>query len=236
MRAAVPALAGVQQTAAAAAPSEERMMSDMFGERRKQLMRYLLRNKSGAAIDELAQAVGVTRTAVRQHLAALMRDALVAPGDMRPSGGRPQQLFVLTDRGKEAFPRHYSWFAQLLVEEITREHGQTGLRTRLGRIAAAVVAQLEQQHPMVNASRRQKIEALAQVMDDLGYDARTGKDAGGPTIEADNCVFHELARKHPEICHFDLSLLSGYTGSKVDLHECMARGGHVCRFRFTPRK
>ncbi len=41
--------------------------------------------------------------------------------------------------------------------------------------------------------------------------------------------------KNPEVCQFDLSLLSGLTGSKVDLDECMARGGHVCRFRFTPR-
>jgi predicted ArsR family transcriptional regulator len=211
-------------------------MSDIFGERRKQLMRHLLRNKSGAAIDELAQALAVTRTAIRQHLAALMRDGLVAPGSVRPSGGRPLQLFVLTEKGKEAFPRHYSWFAQLLVEEITREHGQAGLRTRLGRIAAAVVAHLQQQRSTTNASSREKIEMLSKVMDELGYDARMGKDAGGPTIEADNCVFHELARKHPEICHFDLALLSGYTGSKVDLHECMARGGHVCRFRFTPRK
>lgn len=210
-------------------------MSDIFGERRKQVMRYLLRHKGGAAIDELAAAVNVTRTAIRQHLAALMRDGLVALGPARPSGGRPQQLFVLTDEGKEAFPRHYSWFAQLLVEEITREHGQAGLRTRLGRIAAAVVQQLQQRSPM-NASMRQKIETLSQVMDEIGYDARMGKELGGPTIEADNCVFHELARKHPEICHFDLSLLSGYTGAKVELHECMARGGHVCRFKFTPSK
>jgi predicted ArsR family transcriptional regulator len=211
-------------------------MSEMFGERRKQLLRHLLRNKSGASVDELAQAVGVTRTAVRQHLASLMRDRLVAPGAARASGGRPQRLYVLTDEGKEAFPRHYAWFAQLLVEEIAKEHGAAGLRTRLGRIASAVVGQLQQQGPAVHAGSRQKIETLAGVMDQLGYDTRMGKEMGGPTIEADNCVFHELAMRNPEICHFDLALMSGYTGNKVELNECMARGGHVCRFRFTPRK
>ncbi|HWK75614.1 MAG TPA: HTH domain-containing protein [Povalibacter sp.] len=212
-------------------------MSEMFGERRKQLLRYLLRNKSGASVDELAQALGVTRTAVRQHLAALMRDGLVATGATRASGGRPQQLFVLTDGGKEAFPRHYSWFAQLLVEEIAKEHGTAGLRARLGRIASVVVAQMpQQQRPPNTAGSREKIEKLAGLMDELGYDAHMVKDKSGPVIEADNCVFHELAMRHPEICHFDLALLSGYTGNKVDLHECMARGGHVCRFHFTPRK
>ena len=66
-------------------------MPEVFGERRKQLLRHLLRNKAGATIDELSRSIGVTRTAVRQHLAALMRDALVAPGATRPTGGRPEQ-------------------------------------------------------------------------------------------------------------------------------------------------
>ncbi|MEX2150870.1 MAG: HTH domain-containing protein [Steroidobacteraceae bacterium] len=209
-------------------------MTEVFGERRKQLMRHLLRHKTGASVDELALAIGVTRTAVRQHLAALSQESLVAPGGQRATGGRPQQLFVLTPQGREAFPRRYSWFAQLLIEAMAKEHGVGGLHSRLGRIASAVVAQLRQRAPEKD-SRQQKVAKVSKLMDELGYDARTGKDiAGAPTIEADNCVFHELAMNNPEICHFDLSLLSGLTGSKVELDECMARGGHVCRFRFTP--
>jgi predicted ArsR family transcriptional regulator len=80
-----------------------------------------------------------------------------------------------------------------------------------------------------------EVPALRGVDLELGYDARIGPDAGGmPTIEADNCIFHELAMKNPEVCRFDLALLSGFSGSKAELTECMARGGHVCRFRFSP--
>jgi len=210
-------------------------MTEVFGQRRKLLLRHLLRHKQGATVDELAQAIGVTRTAVRQHLSSLMRDGLVEPGEMRPSRGRPTQLFVLTHAGREEFPRRYAWFAQLLVEAITDEHGVAGLRTRLGRIASAVVAQLAQRAPRP-ANPRDRVARLSELMDELGYDARTADDLGGaPAIEADNCVFHELARKQPEVCQFDLALLSGYTGAKVELKECMAHGGHVCRFKFTAR-
>src|SRR5262245_58759699 len=167
-------------------------MAEMFGERRKQLLRHLLRNKSGATVDELTRALGITRTAVRQHLASLMRDGLVAPAETRPTGGRPEQLFVLTDEGKEAFRRYYSWFAQLLIEAMTKEHGAAGLRVRLGRIASAVVAQLREREPR-KENARQRVEKLATLMDELGYDARMAKDVGGTlAIEADNCVFHEL--------------------------------------------
>jgi predicted ArsR family transcriptional regulator len=209
-------------------------MNGPFVERRAQLLRHLLRHKTGASIDELALAIGVTRTAVRQHLASLMQEGLVAPGGARPSGGRPQRLFRLTAEGRESFPRRYSWFAQLLIEAITQEHGSAGLRLRLARLASTVVAQLRLRTPGL-ASRRQKVEKLSEVMDELGYDARTGPANGGaPTIEADNCIFHELAMKNPDVCQFDLALLSGFSDSKVELTECMARGGHVCRFRFTP--
>lgn len=233
-------------------------MIEVFGARQKQLMRLLLRNKGGMTVDELAQALKVTRNAVRQHLATLSKNGFVAPGRTRPTRGRPQQLHVLTDAGKEAFPRHYSWFAQLLVDAIAGEHGAEGLRTRLGRVAAAVATQLQQRGvvngngngavipaPVAsgasmgngNGDLRQKVARLATVMDELGYDARVGADVNSsPAIEADNCVFHELAKKNPEICHFDLALLSTATDSKVEHHECMARGGNVCRFKFTARR
>jgi predicted hydrocarbon binding protein len=38
--------------------------------------------------------------------------------------------------------------------------------------------------------------------------------------------------KNPQICHFDLALLSASTGRRVELHECMAQGDHMCSFRF----
>jgi predicted ArsR family transcriptional regulator len=177
---------------------------------------------------------------VRQHLASLLRRGLVVASGTRSSLGRPNRLYLLTSAGKESFPRHYSWFAQLLVEAMVGEHGAEGLRTRLGRIAAAVVTQLDQdgRRPDTTVER---IERIAALMDQLGYDAqavrshdRAGARDDTPVIEADNCVFHELAQKQPEVCHFDLALLSSYTGTRATLHECMARGGHVCRFRFTP--
>ena len=36
------------------------------------------------------------------------------------------------------------------------------------------------------------------------------------------------------ICKFDLALLSEFTGLSVEHQECMAKGGHVCRFKFKP--
>jgi predicted ArsR family transcriptional regulator len=208
---------------------------EIIGDRQKQLLELLLKNKSGMTVGEIAGRLRITRNAVRQHLAALESDGLITAGATRPSGGRPQQLYVLTAKGKEAFPRHYSWFAQLALEAIKREHGAEGLRARLGKMGSQVGQQLRNQSPgLVN--REQKVEKLAAAMDKLGYNARTVPAGKAPVIEADNCVFHELAIKNPEICHFDLEMMSAFTDSNVDHQECMARGGNVCRFKFTGKK
>lgn len=210
-------------------------MLALLGNRRQGLLKLLLRTKSGLTVDELSKRLSITRNAVRQHVAALENDGLVAPGDTRPSGGRPEQLYVLTGAGKEFFPRQYSWFAQLVVESIKGDSGSEGLRKRLGALGTAVARQLRVQHPGLS-SRRQKVAKLAEIMEQMGYNASTAATPVGATvIEADNCVFHDLAKKHPEICQFDLALLSHFADSKVEHQECMAKGGNVCRFKFTPK-
>ena len=208
-------------------------MIEVLGQSQQALLHLLLKHKGGMTVDELAAQLDITRNAVRQHLAALGNDGLVAPGASRPSGGRPQQLYVLSERGKEAFPRQYSWFAELVIETIRDEAGATGLRKRLAAMGARIAEKLRAQHAPP-ANRQRAVEQLAGVMQQMGYNTG-GRAAGQGVIEADNCVFHNLAMKNPDICQFDLALLAKFTDSKVDHQECMARGGNVCRFKFLPK-
>ena len=74
-------------------------MLSILGTRQQELLTMLLKNKGGLTVDELSRQLEITRNAVRQHLAALENDGLVNPGVTRTSGGRPQQIYVLTDAG-----------------------------------------------------------------------------------------------------------------------------------------
>lgn len=209
-------------------------MMETLGGRQQDLLRLLLENKAGLTVDELSRALEITRNAVRQHLAGMERDGLVAQSATRPTGGRPEQLYVLGDKGRELFPRHYSWFSQLLMESIRDEAGSAGLSERLADMGRRIGGQLRSQSPAAEEPAR-RVAALAQLMSNLGYHARAveGADAA-PTIEASNCVFHHLAAQFPEVCQFDLALLAAFVGTSVDHQECMVRGGQMCRFGFKP--
>jgi len=193
----------------------------------------MLRHKAGLTVEELATEFHITRNAVRQHLSALENINLIRKGVTRASGGRPEQLYVLTDQGKECFPRHYDWFAQLLIESVMKEVGADDFGERLKNIGTQVGQRLSAQHPDL-ISHKDKVQKLAELLDQLGYDAKMVGDNRTDEVAADNCVFHALALKNPAICEFDLALLSTFTEGKVEHQECMAKGGNSCRFKFTP--
>ena len=73
--------------------------------------------------------------------------------------------------------------------------------------------------------------ALAQRLDGLGYEAAAARHGEDWQVEAFNCVFHGLARQHPQVCKFDLAYMEAATGRRIHHMECIVRGGHVCRFK-----
>jgi predicted ArsR family transcriptional regulator len=209
-------------------------MTDMIGVRHREFLELLIKNKTGLTVDNFSKALGITRTAVRQHLATLEANTLVTKSITRPSGGRPEQLYVLTDKGSSSFPRQYSWFAQLLMAMLEQEAGQEGVGERLAAMGEKVAKQLRA-NGTPEESLPAKVQSLAVLMEQLGYRVNLNAPAnikGIPVIEADNCVFHDLASKHPQVCRFDLALLSTFTDSKVVHEACMVKGADVCRFRF----
>jgi DeoR family suf operon transcriptional repressor len=203
-----------------------------LGERQQAVLRLLQREKDGLTIEELVARLAITRTAVRQHLAALERDGYVRKEGLRVTGGRPGFLYVLTPAGNELFPKQYPWFSTLVLARMREQLGQDGLTRFTRELAAAVAAGLAPR--LEGKGPRERIEEVARIMNELGYDARVVAEGTTPCIVASNCVYHHLAREFREVCEFDLGLLEHLTGARAGHTECMVREGKVCRFPLEP--
>src|ERR1700716_3986285 len=118
-------------------------MINLFGVRQQQLLTLLLQKKVGLTVENLSRSLGITDNAVRQHLVALERDGMVARGETQSTGGRPEQLYGLTAAGNELFPRHYSWFAELLINSLQEEQGSDALRKRLESLGTGIGRQIK---------------------------------------------------------------------------------------------
>lgn len=202
-------------------------MLEGLGRTQQDLLNALLHQDKGMSIDELADRLAVTRTAIRQHLAALERDGLVLRGDTRPTGRRPEQLYRLTDHAREQFPRQYQMLASVLIDEVAEIIGADALATLMRSMGGKLARERERQ--VVDEAR------IVQHMNQAGYESEVlAGPAGEAEIVAHNCVFHRLAAAHPVVCELDLALIGTLGGAQVEHRECMVRGGHVCRFKLRP--
>jgi predicted ArsR family transcriptional regulator len=202
-------------------------MLEGLGRTQQDLLNALLHHAGGMSIDELAEHLAVTRTAIRQHLAALERDGLVLRGATRPTGRRPEQLYRLTDHAKEQFPRQYQMLASVLIDEVADLIGPEALAA-LMRSLGQKLARDREQHVVDEST-------IVQHMNQAGYEAEVFfRSSGEQEIIAHNCVFHRLAAAHPVVCELDLALIGALGGGEVEHRECMVRGGHVCRFKLRP--
>ncbi|HEV2608381.1 MAG TPA: hypothetical protein VGT79_10425 [Xanthomonadaceae bacterium] len=205
-----------------------------LGTTQQALLRQLLWHPEGLGVEQLCEKLRVSHNAVRQHLTALGSANLIERAAPRPSGGRPGAIFVITETGRELFPRHYGHIAGGLIEKLYETLG----REQVTAILRALGTQLanDQPDPVDQDDTELASKLLAAKLSALGYEAAAIKHEGEPQIEAHNCVFHSLATRHPEVCHFDLAFLSASSGREVRHAECMVRGGRTCRFALGARR
>jgi len=200
------------------------------GETQQRLLRCLLQAPQGASVEQLCSALGITHNAVRQHLTALLAAGFIARGEARPSGGRPRAVYVLLPAGRDLFPRNYALIAGGMLEHLYATGGAPAVQSMLADMGAKLGAAAKQR--IGGSEDPQAIaDTLAEQLDALGYEARALHRGERGEVEAWNCVFHALAKAHPDVCRFDIAFMQAATGRKIQHTECMLRGSPACRFR-----
>src|SRR5919112_1631217 len=66
-----------------------------------------LLRQGNRTVDDLASALGVTRTAVRNQLAILERDGLVELRGSRPGASKPSRVYGITTQAELLFSQAY---------------------------------------------------------------------------------------------------------------------------------
>ena len=206
-------------------------MTEKIRPRQQQILKLLLENKAGLSIDEIAAALNISRNAVQQHFVALERDGYIQASVLNKTAGRPVRSYVLTAAGINSFPKQYAWFSELILTDMKKEMGSEAFQRYLHELGSRLSQSLLPQFTGKQIDER--IEELVKIMDGLGFTTSHTVDSATHerTIEACNCIYHDLAQKHEEICEFDRALMSSLLDKRIDHVECMAKGGGVCCFK-----
>src|SRR5215469_12091473 len=173
-----------------------------------------LLRRSSRTVEELTQALDMTHTVVRAHLATLERDGLVQHHSERRGGGKPSAVYELTQAGEQLFPKVYDQLLQRLLdiigERLPAEEVERLLR-EVGRRMA-----LEWKIPPGNLGVR--LEAAVEVLNELGGLAELEAENGHSHIRSYRCPFAAVVRGHAQVCCLAETLLTEVVGESVQAH------------------
>jgi predicted ArsR family transcriptional regulator len=198
-----------------------------------------LRREGPASPDQLAAAIGASRTGVLQQLRALEETHFVSRQTVRHGVGRPRHLYDVTPDAQELFPSNYDGLAEGLLAAIGAVGGDALIeqvfQARRRQIGARVRREIEERVG-ADAPLVERVRALAVLQDEQGYLADAVIDADGTIrLREHNCAILDVARGEPSACHAELDLFRDVLDADVVRDTHIASGDRCCSYRIEER-
>lgn len=189
----------------------------------------LLRVESALEIGDLAAALGVTPTAIRQRLERLMKAGLVERAAVSRPRGRPAHAYSLTAEGRRSGGDNFRDLALVLWREIRGVRDPAVRQGLLSRIGVAMASLYRQE--VCGDDPAGRLRSLAGVMRQKGVSCDVaGGDGDLAVLTSYSCPYPELAEQDRSICAAERLMLQELVGTSVALSECRLDGGTCCRF------
>ena len=209
------------------------------GERKtRRAITKLLKTEGPIDSAQLAQRLGLTAMAVRQHLYALQREGLVS-SEARPVPiGRPAKFWRLTREADHLFPEAYAELSVALIDSVKDAFGEEGLeRVLTSRCARQRADYGRRIHPKDPFER--KLDELAKVRSEEGYMAEIRRDDDGNFLLVENhCPICAAANACQGFCATELDLFRSVLGPGVSVEraEHIIKGDSRCVYRVKPQR
>jgi predicted ArsR family transcriptional regulator len=198
---------------------------------------YYLKVMQQAGLEELANAMKVSRMAVHKHLGLLQQRGLVEAVESRGRVGRPRMMYQLTSQSKTVFPKSYSAIATHALDFIERNMGKKAVEKVLRERQSELFDQYYKRLKDLDFDKQ--VKELARIRDEEGYIAESKKESksGGKYVILEyNCPIIHIAEKHWEACYTETELFEKLLGADIETTHRAAKGDLICKFIIKERK
>lgn len=182
-----------------------------------------------ASAEELAKTVGVTVSAIRQHLRPLEEEGLVAHHDLRPGPGRPRRRYCLAPAAEALWPKRYGLLANQLLGVI----GERDPKLIDDAFDRRAQERIDRAGKRLRGLRLEaQVEELARILDEDGYLAECIEvDADHWLVIEHNCAIVDVASKYRRACSSELAFVrAALPEATVERVKHMMAGAHVCAY------
>jgi len=206
----------------------------MPAEKPDQQILGLLRKADSLRVAELAGAMAVTATAVRQKLNRLMAQGLVQRKVVRDDGagrGRPGHRYFLTAQGRRKSGGNFADLAVTLWKEIRSIRQPEVRRGLLQRIATKMAESYQPGVP--GATVAQRMQGIRRLFAERDVPFTVDESGELPVLTAEACPYPELAEQDRSICAMERMLFSRLVDKDLRLTACRLDGAGCCTFETT---
>ena len=224
---------GVDAVVGAPAPSAPPITGSPGALRREILVR--LRRDGPSTPDQIAAAVGASRTGVLQQLRALEATHFVRHETVRHGVGRPRHLYDITADAQELFPSNYDGLAAGLLAAIEAVGGDALVEQVFQARRRQIGDRMRQEFGErvgADAPLAERVRALAVIQDEQGYLADAVLESDGTIrLREHNCAILDVARAEGSACDAELQLFRDVLGADVVRETHIASGDRCCSYR-----
>jgi predicted ArsR family transcriptional regulator len=200
-----------------------------------------LKRLGTATAPQLAAALVLTDTAVRQHLDALEAAGLVArvdpPAEAERARGRPPARYRLTELANTLFPDRHADLAVELIEQVRATLGPAALDAVIdARTSAQEEVYARAMPGGTRVSLRARAERLAELRSAEGYVAEViPAERGSVLLVEHHCPICEAATTCQGFCRGELELFRRVLGPTVTVErtEHLLSGDLRCAYRIS---
>ena len=193
----------------------------------------LLKRAGPQDAQSLADQLGISAMAVRQHLYQLQDEHLVTSREEPRPMGRPAKLWQLTKQADRFFPDGHAALAVDLVASLRHAFGQKGMEKLITERARQQTTQYQKALPR-RASLRKRLEKLAELRTQEGYMAEVAEDEDGTLLFIENhCPICTAATACVGLCDAEQLVFERVLGCKVKVErtEHILEGARRCVYR-----
>ena len=212
-------------------------MADKAPSGSRERLLHLLKTRGPATAPELAELLGITPVAVRQHLGLLADEGLVAHESERRRVGRPVRVWHLTDAAAARFPESYADLAVGLLASLEGALGARGLQRVVAERTRRQIQEYRAQLPPASAPLAKRVAALARLRAREGYMAEHERaDGGALRLVENHCPICAAATVCQGLCSSELELFRAVLGPgvAVEREEHILDGARRCAYRIEP--
>jgi len=191
----------------------------------------MLRPRGSMSVSEMADALDVTPTAVRQRLGRLMAEGLLEREAVRAGRGRPKHRYHLSAKGLRVTGSNFTDLAVALWREIGAIEDAGLRRTLLRRVVHSMARAYARQ--IEGHSTGDRMRSLSELLRQRKVQFSVQDSGGSPTLTAHSCPYPVLADEDRAICDLEGMLFSELLKQQVVLAECRLDGGSCCQFQPT---